>query len=191
VKIPPVTLFMDGFVDGVDFYNERHDTDVRVLGWDKDNQDGTFVGNFTDQAKGKQIARGFMDQGADVIFGLGSLPDIGAAAAIKEGGGGKVAMIWPNTDGCEALPESCDIMLSSVLKRVAVATQEVVEQAAAGKFEAGTYVGTLENEGVGLGAFHEWEDRVPAELKEELEEVEQQIVAGEIEVTSAATPRAE
>lgn len=188
-KIPTVTLFMDGFADGIEYYNEQHDTDVRLLGWDKAEQDGTFVGNFTDQAKGKQIARGFMDQGADVIFGLGSLADIGAAAAIKEGGGGKVSMIWPNTDGCASLPNSCDIMLSSVLKNVAVATKEVVEQAADGKFESGTYVGTLENDGVGLGGFHEYEDKVPAELKQELDEVKEQIESGALEVSSPSTPK--
>ncbi|MGH2761110.1 MAG: BMP family lipoprotein [Thermoleophilaceae bacterium] len=188
VKIPPVTLFMDGYVDGVEHYNQEHDADVRVLGWSKDEQEGTFVGNFTDQAKGAQIARGFMDQGADVIFGLGSLPDLGAAAAIQDSGGGNVKMIWPNTDGCEERPAICDILLTSVLKNVAVATQGVVEEAAAGEFESGTYVGTLENEGVGLAPFHEFEDDVPPELAQEVEEVTQQIIDGEIEVRSEATP---
>jgi basic membrane protein A len=189
-KIPPVTLFMDGFADGVAHYNDVHDTDVHLLGWTKESQDGTFIGNFTDQAKGKQIARGFMDQGADVIFGLGSLADIGAVAAIQESGGGKVKMIWPNTDGCESLPDACEVMLTSVLKNVAVATQEVVEQAAAGEFESGVYVGTLANGGVGIAPFHELEDEVPPELAQEVDDVKGQIVSGELTVTSAATPKA-
>jgi basic membrane protein A len=188
VKIPPVTLFMDGYVDGVAHYNVTHDTDVEVLGWDKENQEGTFVGNFTDQAKGKQIAHGFMDQGADVIFTLASLPDLGAAAAIQESGGGKVKMIWPNTDGCEERPGICDILLTSVLKNVAVATEGVTKEAADGRFESGTYVGTLANDGVGLAPFHEFEDDVPPELAEEVEEVKQKIIDGEIEVRSAASP---
>ncbi len=189
-KIPPVTIFMDGFADGVAHYNEAHGADVRLLGWDKAGQDGTFVGNFTDQAKGKQIASGFMDQGADVIFGLGSLADIGAVAAIKERGGGKVRMIWPNTDGCEALPDDCGVMLTSVLKNVATATQGVVEEAAGGKLEPGDYVGTLENGGVGLAPFHDFEDDVPGELAQEVEDVKQQIISGELEITSPATPKA-
>jgi basic membrane protein A and related proteins len=189
-KIPPVTLFMDGFADGVAHYNDVRDTDVELLGWKKESQDGTFVGNFTDQAKGKQIARGFMDQGADVIFGLGSLADIGAVAAIQESGGGKVKMIWPNTDGCESLPDACEVMLTSVLKNVAVATQEVVEQAAAGEFESGVYVGTLANGGVGIAPLHELEDEVPPELAQEVDDVKEQIVSGELTVTSAATPKA-
>ncbi len=190
-KIPPVTLFMDGYADGIAHYNETHDADVELLGWSKAGQDGTFVGNFTDKAKGKQIARGFMDQGADVIFGLGGLPDVGAIAAIQESGGGKVKMIWPNTDGCESLPDACGVMLTSVLKNIAVATKEVVEEAEAGKFESGVYVGTLANGGVGLAPFHELDDEVPAELAQELEDVEEQIVSGSLTVSSAATPKAQ
>jgi len=189
-KIPPVTLFMDGFAGGVTHYNEVREAEVRLLGWNKAGQDGTFVGNFTDQAKGKQIARGFMDQGADVIFGLGGLPDLGAIAAIQEDGGGNVKMIWPNTDGCESLPDACAVMLTSVLKNIAVATKGVVEEAAAGEFESGVYVGTLANDGVGLAPFHEFEDEVPAELAQELEDVKEQIVSGSLTVTSAAAPKA-
>ena len=42
---PPVTLFMDGFVDGVAMYNEVHGTQVRALGWNKQTQDGAFTGD--------------------------------------------------------------------------------------------------------------------------------------------------
>ena len=34
IQIPPVTVFMDGFYLGVKAYNEKHGTDVKVLGWD-------------------------------------------------------------------------------------------------------------------------------------------------------------
>ncbi|MEE8357050.1 MAG: BMP family ABC transporter substrate-binding protein, partial [Anaerolineales bacterium] len=46
INIPPVAIFMDGYVLGVQKYNEVHGTDVQVLGWDVDLQDGSFVGNF-------------------------------------------------------------------------------------------------------------------------------------------------
>ena len=55
---PPVTLFMDGFVDGVAKYNEVHGTAVRALGWDKAKQDGAFTGDFEDINKGKALERG-------------------------------------------------------------------------------------------------------------------------------------
>src|SRR3954452_17945722 len=42
-KIPTVTIFMDGFAQGVAYYNKQKGTDVAVLGWDSAKQDGQFV----------------------------------------------------------------------------------------------------------------------------------------------------
>ena len=42
-KIPTVTIFMDGFAQGVDYYNKRRAGSVSVLGWDAAKQDGQFV----------------------------------------------------------------------------------------------------------------------------------------------------
>jgi basic membrane protein A len=38
IKIPTVTIFMDGFADGVKYYNEQKGKDVKLLGWDKAKQ---------------------------------------------------------------------------------------------------------------------------------------------------------
>jgi basic membrane protein A len=54
IQIPPVTVFMDGFALGVDYYNQQHGTSVEVLGWDPATQTGLFTGNFesTDDGRG-------------------------------------------------------------------------------------------------------------------------------------------
>ena len=49
-----------------------------------------------------------------------------------------------------------------------------------GTFKGGTYVGTLENNGVGLAPFHEFEAKVPQTLKDELKQLAQDIIAGKI-----------
>ena len=36
LKIPTVTIFMDGFSQGVEYYNQQKNADVQVLGWDAD-----------------------------------------------------------------------------------------------------------------------------------------------------------
>ena len=42
--IPPVTIYMDGFWEGVQYYNSQKHTSVQVLGWNEGNQKGgTFV----------------------------------------------------------------------------------------------------------------------------------------------------
>ena len=56
LNIPPVTIYMDGFWEGVQYYNKQKSKSVQVLGWDKNKQKaGTFAQSFTDQNKGKSI----------------------------------------------------------------------------------------------------------------------------------------
>ena len=50
-----------------------------------------------------------------------------------------------------------------------------------GSFEGGLYLGTLENNGVGLASFHDLESMVPEGLAAELEEVTAGIIAGDIQ----------
>ena len=41
-KLPTVTIYMDGFWDGVQYYNQKHHTNVQVLGWNEKTQNGTL-----------------------------------------------------------------------------------------------------------------------------------------------------
>src|SRR5699024_12188816 len=62
VNIPTVTIFMDGFVDGVAHYNDTHDTDVEAMGWNKETQEGSITGDFEDQSKGKAVSDEFRSE---------------------------------------------------------------------------------------------------------------------------------
>ncbi len=188
IPIPPVTVFMDGFVDGVAKYNEDKDGDVKVLGWDKDKQDGSFTGDFDDQNKGKQVTNNFIQNGADIIFPVAGPVGLGAAAAADQAG--DVSMIWVDSDGYETAPDYADLFITSVLKQIDAATFAVTEEALDGSFSNETYVGTLENEGVGLAPYHDYEDEVPDELKAEVDALKEQIISGEIVVESPASPSA-
>ena len=55
-NLPTVTIFMDGFSQGVDYYNKQKSADVQVLGWDAAKQDGQFTGDFED-IKGGSVRR--------------------------------------------------------------------------------------------------------------------------------------
>ena len=52
------------------------------------------------------------------------------------------------------------------------------------EFDFEPYIGTLENDGVGIAPFHNFEDKVRPELAAELDEVKAGIIDGSIEVTS-------
>ena len=115
-KIPTVTIFMDGFAQGVDYYNQQKSKSVSVLGWDAAKQDGQFVpgGNpFKDTAGGQQVAQGLISQGADIVFPVAGQSGLGALQAAKASNG-KVNGIWVDTDGCTSVPQFCSQLVSSV-----------------------------------------------------------------------------
>jgi basic membrane protein A len=66
------------------------------------------------------------------------------------------------------------------MKNMDVAVRDAVAAEYNGEFEGGVYVGTLENSGVALGPFHEFEDDLPAGLQDELDEVEAGLIDGSI-----------
>jgi basic membrane protein A and related proteins len=190
LNIPPVTIFMDGFVDGVAKYNEVKSKNVKVLGWDKATQQGSFAEEFTNQAKGKAISDTFVGQNADVILPVAGGTGLGTAAAAKESNG-KFSVIWVDSDGCEVAAQYCSAFLSTVVKSVSGGVKEaVVAGAKGGKLDAAVgYKGTLENGGVSLGAYHEFDSKVAPELKAEIEALKADIVSGKIKVESAAAPK--
>lgn len=192
IKIPTVTIFMDGYADGVKYYNEKKGKDIKVLGWDKAQQDGSFTGDFEKQDKGKQLTQNFLDQGADIVMPVAGPVGKGAGAALKEAkaAGKDVKLIWVDSDGFLTAPDYKDVMLSSVMKQMGEAVENVVQEDKDGKFANTPYIGTLANDGVSLAPFHDLESQVPAELKSELDQIKKDIVAGTLKVESAASPKA-
>jgi len=190
LKIGPVTVYMDGFYDGVQYYDSQKNKSVQVLGWNVKTQNGTFVGGnnaFSDSGAGKNISNALIQQGADVLFPVAGGAGLGAGAA-AQASGGKVSVLWVDTDGCLSAAQYCSVFLSSVVKGLTTAVQTYVEAAAAGKVPATGYVGTLANGGTGLAPFHDFESKVPASVKAELATVTKGIESGSIKVSSPSAP---
>ena len=74
------------------------------------------------------------------------------------------------------------MLLTSVMKGMDVAVDDAIKDAEDGKFTNELYVGTLENGGVGLAPFHDFDSKVPTGLKAELDELKQQIIDGTLKV---------
>lgn len=185
---PPVTLFMDGFVDGVAKYNAVHSTKVSVLGWNKATQDGVFTGDFEDVNKGLTTAQGFIDQGADVILPVAGQVGEGAARAALDSR--KASIVWVDSDGYNTLPkEFRPVLLTSVLKNTGDAVVQLVGQSLDGSFNNKQFVGTLTNGGVGIAPFHDLAGKVSASLAAEIETLRQSIISGALVVTSPNTPK--
>ena len=171
-KLPTVTIYMDGYWDGVQYYNTKHHKNVKVLGWNEKTQNGSFTGNFTDLTAGQRLTNTFISEGADIIFPVAGNVGLGAAKAVQNAdtaaGTQKVNMMWVDTDGCISAAQYCKYFITSVNKGIQNAVRNAVTTAENGTFTGGNYIGTLKNGGVGLAPFHDFASKVPASLKAEL-----------------------
>ncbi|GAA5038875.1 BMP family protein [Microbacterium fluvii] len=187
MQIPSVAVFMDGFQLGVEKYNEDKGADVAVFGWDTTTQKGSFTGGFDANDTAKQTAQGVLDQGVDVLLPVGGPIYQSAAAAIADSGD-KTVMLGVDSDLAVADSSVADITLVSIMKAIDVAVHDATVSAATGEFDVTPYVGTLENEGVKLSSFHDFESQLPDGLLDELAALQEQIISGDITVESPNSP---
>ncbi len=176
INIPPVTVFMNGFANGVAYYNTQKGASVKVLGWDVAKQDGTFAGNFQSLDDGKNIAKSQADEGADIIFPVAGAVGLGSAQFALESGG-KVKIIGVDVDMTQTNPDAAEVYIASVLKNIDAAVLAAVTDTVNGVVTSDNYVGTLANGGVGV-AF----TAVPAELQAEVEAIGKGIADGTIKI---------
>ncbi len=186
MQLPTVTIYMDGFWDGVQYYNSKHKTNVQVLGWNEQTQKGSFTGDFTNQTKGQTTTQTFIQEGADIIFPVAGNVGLGAAKAVQDAdnAGGKVNMLWVDTDGCVSAAQYCKYFITSVTKGIQTAVKTAVLNAQSGAFKGGDYIGTLANGGVALAPFHDFAGKVPASLQTELKTVQAGIESGSIKTAT-------
>jgi len=171
MQIPPVEIFIVGYESGMEYYNQQKGTSVTSA--------GSYIGDFEAPDEGKAAGNSLLDEGVDVIFGVGGKTGNGGLVAVRERAeaGAAVAGIGVDVDQYYTLPTEKDILLTSVEKKLDNAVFNTVKEAQAGNFGGGgLYVGTLENEGVGLADYHSWENLIPDELKAEIETLRESII---------------
>jgi basic membrane protein A len=182
VNIPPVTIFMDGFYRGVQKYNADNGANVEVLGWDPATQEGLFTENFESLDDGRTFAQNLVDEGADIVMPVAGPVGLGSAALASELGPEKLMIIGVDSDQFESDAQNASVYLTSVLKNMDVTTFNAIQAVVDGTFEGGVTVGTLENGGVGLAPYHDFDAVVPQELKDQIEAIKAGIIDGSIDV---------
>jgi basic membrane protein A len=180
LNIPTVSIFMDGMTRGVAYYNEENGTDVQVVGWDVDLQDGQFTGSFTDMGLARTTCEGILDEGADIMLPVGGAINLPCGDAIIARGV-DAALIGVDADAYYAMPDTyADLWLVTIEKGIAIQVMRSIEDHYNGVWTPGGAVGNAANGGVGLSPFHSWEDRVPADLAAAADALFQAIVNGDI-----------
>ncbi len=179
MDIPPVTAFMLPYRYGAQWA----DHDVVVL--------FDYANDFMDPDLGAQLAQHQIDQGADVIFGVGG--PMGNGAILYAAQAGKW-VIGVDADAYYAVfdggaVDGAEFLLTSALKRVDNAVYDTIADQIAGNFSSGSIMYDLSDEGVGLAPYHEAEASIPQDVQDHVTAVMQGILNGEIDVWEPWTYR--
>ena len=141
---------------------------------------GDFSG-FADPARGKILAQGMFQSGADIVYHAAGGSGQGVFEAAAEAGGRAIGV---DSDQYETVgdPALQAVIMTSVLKRVDVAIQTFITDYSEGSVEGGSdVVNDLESDGVGLSTSGGQID----DIKTQLDDYTQQIISGDIEVPTA------
>lgn len=164
MEIPSIQAFMNGFDKGAKYINP----DITIL--------STYTGDFVDAAKAKEVAAAMIQQGADIIAHDADAAGLGVIEACVER---NTRVIGAISDQYELAP---DHMVTSALSDLTKAIEVMAEQIKNGDFEAKMYNFGIEEGTVGLAPYHNFEDKVPQEVKDKMQQIMDDIVAGKIEL---------
>lgn len=172
MDFPTVTDFKVGFDQGAKAVNPN----IKIL--------SEVAGTFTDPAKGKEIARAQIGQGADIIFPIAGGTGIGALQAVKDssklavGVDSDQAAIFEATD-----PAQANVIFTSVEKKVGQSLYLALQRTIDGtqEYGKGILLG-LKDHAVGISENKQYEAIVPADVRAEVDAQEKKIQSGEIVV---------
>lgn len=164
-KAPGIDKFIVGFIQGAEAINP--DIEVKVA----------YADSFGDPAKGAQMANAMFDDGADIVYQVAGGTGIGIIEAAKARGHYAIGV---DNDQDGLAPGN---VLTSMVKRVDVAVDQIVTNYAADTFPGGEVMnfGLAEN-GVALSPMTHTRDIIPASYVEKVEAMKAQIIAGDIDV---------
>jgi basic membrane protein A len=164
--VPPVVAFKEGYEAGARHINP----DINII---STYHPGELSQAFVDPEWGAATAKQAIDQGADVIFGAGGQTGNGALQEVATHEG--LYCIGVDTDQWETVPAAHPCLVSSATKEITPGVEDLLGKAAQGTYESGNYFG-----GAGLAPFHDFEEQVPQEVKDELAAIDAGLKDGSI-----------
>ncbi|HUL05272.1 MAG TPA: BMP family ABC transporter substrate-binding protein [Candidatus Acidoferrum sp.] len=168
MDIPLIRKFECGYVQGVKYVNAKDEV--------FQNMTGTTDDAWNDPTKGGELARSQFDRGADVVYAAAGGTGLGVYQAAKDAG--KLAIgvdsnqnyIHPGT------------MLTSMMKRVDLATYNAFKTAKDGTWKPGLQVLGLKEEGVGWALDDNNKSLITADMQAKVEAAKKDIIDGTIKV---------
>ena len=168
MDIPLIHKFACGYVQGVKHINPG------VVVYQK--MTGTTPAAWNDPARGAQLAKAMYDSGADIVYAAAGGTGLGVLQAAADN---KKLSIGVDSNQNHLQPGS---VLTSMLKRVDVAAYEVFKTGYDGSWKPGFKILGLAEDGVGWSLDEHNAKLVTSAMKNKVEQVRKDIIAGNIKV---------
>ena len=169
VNTPLIQKFQAGFQAGAKKINPKIKIKVGYISQPPDNS------GFKDPAKGKTMAQGMIDDGADVVYGAAGLSNNGVIAACAQN---KKWAIGVDSDQYLSAPaDQKQYVMTSALKKVDTAVFNFIKQVQDGTAKGGTETFDLKSNGVGYSTSNK---SAIKDLEPKLDALKKQIISGKI-----------
>ena len=168
MDIPLISKFGCGYEQGAKYVNPK----IEVI----KNMTGNSPSAWNDPVKGGELAKSQISQGADVVYAAAGATGIGVLRAAADAG--KLGIgVDSNQNGLQP-----GKILTSMLKRVDVATYNVFKAAKDGTFKGGIQALGLKEDGVGYAMDDNNKALVTPEMKAAADQAAADIISGKIKV---------
>jgi basic membrane protein A and related proteins len=168
-----------GMVGGIDIPSTHRSYAAFEQGVQEANPEAeilvNWIGSFLDVAAGKEAAQSQIEAGADIIFGNGDGQNIGVLQAASES---ETPAIGAVRDQFNVAP---NVVLTSVEWGFGGGIPVVIGEFIDGDFSGKVYEIGLQD-GAHLSPYHDNADKVPEEIQKLLEEKQQEILDGKLEI---------
>jgi basic membrane protein A len=172
MDVPLIRRFAAGYAEGAKFARP----DVEVL----QTMTGTTVSAWNDPARGSELARSQFDRGADVVFAAAGATGLGVLQAAADAGKFSV--------GCDSNQNALHpgSVLTSMVKRVDVATYNAMMAAKDDKWQGGRMSLGLKEDGLDYAIDDNNRSLIPPDIKARVDRAKAEIIAGKLVPTDVA-----
>ena len=175
MDIPVINDFKVGYEQGAKYI----DPNVKVL--------VSYVGSWSDAAKGKELMMAQYDQGADIAFNVAGQAGLGLLDAAKEknryaiGVDSDQYLLYKDSDAAKA-----SLIVTSMLKNVDNSLFRAIKGTIDGTIKYGAAEGLgIKEGGVGIADNENFAKVIPADVRAKIKALEKQILSGKIKVGTA------
>jgi basic membrane protein A len=175
--IPQLWAFGEGFRKGAQ--DQKPGIEVTLVYHNQVPIEKSFI----DPEWGSLQANAMLDNKIDVIFAAAGATGNGTLLAIADRKASGAMGIGVDTDQYTTLSDAQPILLSSSVKQVDQGILTILKQIKDGTVKGGNFRGSI-----GLAPFHDFESKIPADVKQSLSDLQQKLASGQLTIELPARP---